>query len=627
MVQVSLLTDLDLKERIRAAVDIVDLMGVRMELRRQGRNFVARCPWHDDRRPSLTINPERQSWRCWPCGIGGDIFSFVMRDQGVEFPEAIRFLADRAGIEIETKERGGKSGLEKKSLLEIVLWAERLFYDCLSRSPEGASARKYLNERGITEESRQKFRIGFAPENSGRNWLLERALKEGHPPKMLEAVGLLRIREGTPEHYDWFRGRLMFPIRDLRNQPVAFGGRILPELASDFNPKYINSPETPLFSKSKQLYGLDVARDAVQKQKNVLVMEGYTDVIMAHQHGQENAVAVLGTALGEEHIRILKRFTERVTLVLDGDDAGQRNADRVLDLFVAAEVDLRVLTLPDEYDPAEFLLEKGREAFQDLVLQAPDAFEHKLRKLTAGVDLMQDTHQATAALEALLKIVAQAPMEGASVLKTQQLLLRFSRFFSLPVEGIRSRLEQLQKRRHASQEKTKKPPTEPSNESPRTVFKLSPKERISGADRELFEFLLEAPEIAPRAVEWIDPVWLHSNAARVLFDAFQRLDIEGHSMDYASLMLVVDDPALKGIIVELDERVRDRHQRISQGQVMEVLNLDERWSSIASRYQQASMRRTMDHQVAKLESAQLETQEELDVLKQLIESQRARHQL
>ena len=380
----------DAKEQVRQAIDIVDLLGkYNLQLRRQGRGYVTHCPWHDDTRPSLQVNPERQSWKCWPCDIGGDIFSFVMKMEGVDFPEALAMLADRAGIKLQKPSRGdGPSasgarrrvpapragGIDKRTLYKAAAWVERQYHECLLHSPEAEPARKYFQDRGITAESIERFQLGFAPLD--RDWILKQAGgRTGTPSraKVLETIGVLRRSSAGGSLYDLFRGRGLFAIRDAQGRPVGMGGRLLPGVETFLPGKYVNSPETPLFRKSHLLYGLDLAKEAIHKSKSktALVMEGYTDVIIAHQFGFNNAVAVLGVALGETHIKILKRFVDRIILVLDGDEAGQKRANEVLELFVAQQVDLRILTLPDDLDPCDFLQQRGPRPLPNCWPRAP----------------------------------------------------------------------------------------------------------------------------------------------------------------------------------------------------------------------------------------------------------------
>lgn len=607
--------DLDVKERVRAAVDIIDIASAGWELRKSGGNYIARCPWHDDHRPSLTINPVRQTWRCWVCDIGGDVFSLVMRRDGLSFPEALRMLADRAGIRVETlpgtKQAAPGSPEDRETLLKAAAWAEERFFDALQAAPEGEAARRYLSERNIDDASRQRFRIGYAP--GGWQWLLNQAGRAGFSPQVLEAAGLVVARNSGGGFYDQFRDRLMFPIQDVQGRTIAFGGRILP--GSDASgAKYINSPETKLFSKSRQLYGLAQARDAITRSRHCLVMEGYTDVVTARQLGVENAVAVLGVALTEPHVKILSRFAECVTLVLDGDTAGQKRADEVLELFVGASLDVRVLTLPDGTDPAEYLLAEGKSAFDQRVAAAPDVIDHKLQRLTRGIDVTRDTHAATAAVEEILKVLARSGQSPVGQdLRQQQILVRLSRTFGLSQELLTGRLKALrdgqQKRaaRRAPQVATAAPP--------------KPQRRpLEGVDRELFELLIEDPHLAGQAVEAIDPSWLSSDTAREILAAYQRIEFEGGSFESENLLLAVDDPDLHSMIVRMESRVQDRTNWRSELSVSTV----ERFSRILEAYRRTEWQRSTERQLAQIEAKSVDAQEELEFLQQLIATQRFR---
>ena len=446
--RLSLPQDFDLKERVRSAVDIVDVIGATVELQPQGRNLVARCPWHNDRRPSMTVNQERQTWKCWPCDIGGDIFSFVMKRDGVDFPTSVRTLAELAGIPVEEYTRGKKTSPgspdDKATLLSAIQLVSDAYFDYLQSDNQDARiAREYLESRGISDESRKRFHIGFSPDSwSYAVDLLNRHQFSG---EVAHACGVASPKRSGDGHVDMFRGRLMFPIHDLQGRPIALGGRVIPAIAERHGDraggKYINGRETLLFRKSHQLYGLELARDSIRRTGEVLVMEGYTDVVACRQAGMETAVAELGTALGEQHVKILRRFAERVVLVLDGDTAGQNRADEVLELFISADVDLRVMTLPDGSDPADFVAAQGREAFEASVREAPDALDHKLSRLTQGVDLERDTHAVASAVDKMLKIVAKAP-DG---LRVDQLLKRMSKRFDFKVERLEQRLKVLRK--------------------------------------------------------------------------------------------------------------------------------------------------------------------------------------
>ena len=573
---VSLRSSLDAKEQIRQAIDIVDLVGGVIQLRRQGRNYVGLCPWHDDSRPSLQVNPERQSFKCWVCDIGGDIFSFLMKMEGVEFPEALAMLADRAGVTLEKPERADKpaaapdgldapgapaaaGALDKRTLYKAMTWAEQQYHDGLLNLPEAEPARKYLQERGITAESIEQFHLGFSPVE--RDWILRQAGGNAKRARILEAVGLLARPAGGGDLYDRFKGRVLFYIRDAQGRAVGLGGRVLPGLSDSSPAKYVNSPETPLFSKSHLLYGLDVAREAIRKSRTAMVMEGYTDCIVAHQYGFTNAVAVLGTALGEAHIRILKRFADRILLVLDGDKAGQRRAKEVLELFVAQQVDLRILTLPDDLDPCEFLQERGGEAFrQCLENDTVDALSHAIRTTTQGIDLQHDIHAASQALERLVAIVARAPRlrndtTGASRLREQRILEQLAVMFRVDESEVRRHLTAV---RRQSQNKGPSRGVEPAGDE--TSWR--PAEKIDPCERELLELLLGHPELWPLAASRLAAEQFCSPACRTIYETACRLMAAQVAPDFNRLMLEFDDLAIKNLLVELDEREQSKRNRL-----------------------------------------------------------------
>jgi DNA primase len=551
----------DLKEQVRQAVDIVDLVGSYVQLRRQGRNFVALCPWHDDSRPSLQVNAERQSFKCWVCDIGGDVFSFVMKAEGIEFREALEMLAERAGIPLRppAQSPSGSAGpvdnsADKRTLYRLMAWAEEQFHRCLLSAPEAEAGRKYLAARGISPQSIQKFHLGFAPDRW--DWLLERSRGQWSPA-LLERVGLVRRKELDGGHYDWFRGRVMFSIRDARSRPIAFGGRVLPELADDRSAKYINSPETPLFSKSRELYGLDLARDALKEAGGAIVMEGYTDCLMAHQHGITNAVAVLGTALGDRHLQLLRRYTDSITLVLDGDDAGRRRTNEIIDallaLFEKNRIDLRILTLPGGVDPCDFIATHGSDAFRQLLPQAVDALEHKFNAVTNGLDLLSDTHRVAQAAEQMLAALAQirptnsAPTSEA-MLREQQMLSRIARKLHLPEPQLRDRLLAVRKEARRQRSQSAKPQN--AETASGQVAPISP---LSAWERDLLELVLFDPSFIPRMAIEIEPTDFTSPTARQIFDACRELVQEEERLDFGRLLGRFDDSAVKNLLVDLDE--------------------------------------------------------------------------
>jgi DNA primase len=543
---------LELKQRIKEAIDIVELVGRVIPLRRQGRLFVGLCPWHDDTHPSLQVNPERQSFKCWVCDIGGDVFTFVMKMEGVSFPEALRILAEQAGIPLKAAVQPGLTGGEKQDLYHAMAWAEGQYHRCLLDSAEAEVARRYLAERGLSPESIRKFRLGFAP--AAAAWILSRVGSGSPNAPTLEKLGILVRSSFGPGWYDRFRGRLLFPIRDWQGRTIGFGGRVLPGVDTAQPAKYINSPETPLFAKSRVLYGLDLAKEGIRRTKQVLVMEGYTDCILAHQMGFDNAVAVLGTALGEDHIRILRRWAERIVLVLDGDEAGQRRAAEVLSLFVSHNLDLWILTLPEGLDPCDFLLQKGPEAFARLLeTETVDALEHAYRIRTRGIDVRRDIQAASEALEGLLEIVASAPRlredsPQQRLLREQLLLQRLAEQFRVPEQLVRDRLSEVRQavRRRAEQAALRK-------RVPSGLAHQTPPTRLDPLERELLMLMVRFPELCSRIAQQFPSEAIQHPWAQQIYWTSCRLAEAGQTPDFHRLLLEFEQPELQNLLVELDE--------------------------------------------------------------------------
>ena len=595
----------DLKERVRAETDIVSVLGSYLQLQRQGRIFVARCPWHDDERPSLQVNPDRQSWKCWPCNDGGDVFSFVMKRENLDFPGALRMLADRAGIEFRTanapKAKPG-SAQDKTTLYKAMAWAEQRFQKYLLQAEEAKPARGYLDERGINQESISRYHIGFAPKEW--SWLLDEAKSAGYSSEVLEAVGLA-IRNEKGRVYDRFRGRVMFPIRDLQQRAIAVGGRILPDLADDKSAKYINSPETRLYSKSEQLYGLDVVRDAVTKSRHLMVMEGYTDVVVARQEGIDNVIAVCGTALGAGHLKLLRRFADRVTLILDGDAAGQRRAAEVLELFVAGQVELRLVTLPDGLDPCDFVLSHGAQALQQLVEQASDALDFHVEHVTRGIDLASDTHRANAALQKILQTMSRAPRlqhdtPAAFRLREQQTLSRLSRMFRVDEPLLREQISELRSRTSV------RPPQ--STDVPATPHPQT----LDGWEREVFTLLIQNPDAIAAIIENVGQDDMQTPAAKSLLALYQQVEADGQIANFEQIMLASEDAMQKHMLAEL----ADEADRITTDDAELLLN------DILTAFHGRRQGRQRAAHIAELQSGKLAEEEELEVLNRLIESKR-----
>lgn len=402
----------DIKERL----DIVDVISGYTTLQKAGRNYKALCPFHSEKTPSFVVFPDTQTWHCFgACNTGGDVFSFVMRRENMDFGEALRLLAQRAGVALEPQREGEEAETRlKERLYKLNALAAEYFHHLLLNSPEGARARDYLIRRGLAAETLKTFQLGYARED----WqaLGQHLTAKGYSWSDLQEAGL--VIEGKEHgYYDRFRGRLVFPIRDARANVVGFGARAL----DDSLPKYLNSPQTAIFDKSGVLYGIDQAKAAIREAGLVVIVEGYMDVLMAHQCGRKNVVASMGTALTEKHVRIIKKMTKKLVLALDADTAGDQATVRGLEVAKEAfdrrampvptwrgliryedqlDAEIRVAVLPPGLDPDE-VLKENVDTWDALVNQALPVVEYYLQAVINKFDLHSSKDKAAAAREVL----------------------------------------------------------------------------------------------------------------------------------------------------------------------------------------------------------------------------------
>ena len=353
-------------EEVRSRADIVEIVGAHVRLRRAGRNFVGLCPFHNEKTPSFSVNAERGFFHCFGCGVGGSAFNFIMRVEGLTFPEAVRSLAKKYGVTIPEHDVAGPAAGEREAMLKASEVAAEFFAHVLWNTTDGAMARDYLKARGISVETARAFMLGFAP---SRPSSLAKALEKRGLRDAGVKVGLVK-RDGS-DAYDMFRGRVMFPIRDAQGRAIAFGGRVLDARL----PKYINSPESPLYSKARTLYGLFEARQAISSSASsgkdrAILVEGYFDVIALWQAGFKEAVAGCGTALTVDQLRVLSRYTKNVIACFDGDAAGRKASMRALEIFLQAGLLGRGIFIPSGFDPDTFVRERGAAAFAELTEQS-----------------------------------------------------------------------------------------------------------------------------------------------------------------------------------------------------------------------------------------------------------------
>ncbi len=415
----------DVVEEVRSRNDIVDVISGYVKLQRKGSSYFGLCPFHNEKTPSFSVSPSKQMYYCFGCGAGGNVFTFIMEYENYTFPEALKLLAERAGIPLPEQEYSEEARRQrdlKSSVRDINKTAAKYFYYML-RSPQGAKAMEYLKNRQLSDETMNKFGLGYAAPYSDA--LYRYLKKQGISDQLLKESGLMQVSE-KQGMYDKFWNRVMFPIMDVNNKVIGFGGRVM----GDAKPKYLNSPETVIFDKGRNLYGLNFARTS--KKKYLLVCEGYMDVISMHQAGFTNAVASLGTALTSQHAVLLKRYTDEVILTYDSDEAGVRAALRAIPLLKAAGISSKVLHMDPCKDPDEFIKTRGTEAFQERIDQAENSFLFELSILQKSYD-MRDPDSKTKFFQAVAARIAEFDME----IERENYIEAVTGRFGISFEGMR----------------------------------------------------------------------------------------------------------------------------------------------------------------------------------------------
>lgn len=581
--------DNDRVKMVKEASDIVDVVGSYISLRPAGQQtFKGLCPFHDDHRPSFDVDPKRGRYRCWSCGKYGDVITFVQEYEKVEFAEALEILAKRAGINLEKKENLVQNRL-RGSMLDSVRWASDQYHQCLQESPLAAEARSYLSSRGLEDEIIRQFGLGFAPRRG--DWLLELAHNDGVDVGMLEQVGLIGRKTDKPGLYDRFRDRIMFPIRNVLGNTVGFGGRIMPSSPFvDKAPKYYNSSDSPLFSKSEQLYGIDQARNSIGKAGYLAVVEGYTDVMMAHQMGVGNIVATMGTAINARHLRQLRRWTSKVVLVFDADAGGEQGVDRALELFVTNDMDLAIATLPEGLDPCDMLFNDGPEAFQEVLKGAVDALEFKLSSILAEISRdgasVETKRKAT---DSILSVLARIPVESSpsSQLKMQLMLGRIGKRLGLSDETLKNRVNEL------------RPKTESRKVDTNIINTTEESRRAKPVpeEKELVEVLLANPDLVFRAKQDLSIDDLnHPGLRQIVSILFDLLD-EKRTPDLDAVRARMGDSPIGSRLLDLADQGRRNPEPVTwYGNILERFN--ERKVKPVVRVLQDQLHAANDHETA-----------------------------
>ena len=462
-----MITDED-KERVRQATDVLALVGETVELRQQGSTYWGRCPFHPDKNPSFHVDPQTGLWKCFGCGESGDIFAYVMKREGLEFPDAIRYLADRAGIELQ-EERGTNRGPRRNRLIDALTEAEGYYSTMLLRG------------RGFGSPICKKWRLGYAP---GNGQLIAYLRSKGFTNAELVAADLALESNGRLR--DRFYGRVMFPIHDRQGRTIAFGGRVL----DDGKPKYLNTNETPVFHKSKHLFAFDRAKDGMVATGEAIVCEGYTDVIAMHEAGFTNTVAALGTSFSVDHVRAISGFAKtRIICMFDGDAAGQKAAERAVQFLDKTQLEMVCVVLPDNQDPAEYLADHGANAMRDRLAEARPLMDFVFERRLATYDLSVPG-QRVAALDSLAEVLA--PLKESILLDGYA--AQIAQILGTNTDEVKRRIRAKPDRRPAD-EAPQVPITTQSRGYDVDLSALSSDERFQvTAERELLALMATAPD-------------------------------------------------------------------------------------------------------------------------------------
>jgi DNA primase len=504
----------DIIEKVRDSADIVEVVSDHLPLKQSGRNFKALCPFHPEKTASFMVSPDKQIYHCFGCGAGGNVFNFLMQIENITFPEAVRALGERYGIKVPTTTTRISS--EASLAYKINAMAAKAYHSALLGTKEGTAARTYLRSRGITEETEREFLIGYAPSDGG--YLVLEAKRRNVKPEQLLALGLAIEREGKVR--DLFRSRLIFPIASAGGRILGFGGRVL----DDGQPKYLNSPETRLFKKSETLFGLYKAKGEIRGRGQAIVVEGYMDVIPLHAAGFRNTVASLGTAFTFEQARRLKRYSDDIVLVYDGDEAGRIAALRACDAAVQAALKVRVVSLPKGKDPDSFLRAEGTEALAEVITNASHYVDFALSQSPAD-----DLEEAVKFVLTLVSRVGD-PVRASLDLK------RLAAASGISEVALQRSLAGISRKKPAA------PPERKERNKDTTACDTMEKSIVS--------ILIGLPECVDRIFDAISPSDFTDRRMRKIAEIILDRKSRGLAFDTSALLSAIDDEPARSLLID-----------------------------------------------------------------------------
>ena len=570
---------------VKQRLDIVEFVSEYVTLQKAGRNFKGLCPFHSEKHPSFFVFPEQQSWHCFgACGTGGDIFSFIMKKEGIDFGQALRVLAQRGGVTLSPREAPSKAEDEKRErLFQINEAAAEYYYHILSATKAGATARSYLTKRNIMPETIKEFRLGFSPD--AWETIKDYLLGKGYTEKELVEAGLI-IEKEEGGSYDRFRNRLMFPICDIQGRVTGFGARVL----DDSLPKYINSPQTPIFDKSNSQYGIDKAKSAIRKKDLVIIVEGYMDVLTAHQHSWQNVVGSMGTSLTEKQVEGIKRLTNNITLALDADLAGEEATLRGRAILAYSNIEANVILLPPGKDPDEVIGDEPA-LWQKLVEQAMPIMDFAFQSVISKVDINKARDKSLAVQKLLPSIYEiRDPVQQSHYLK------RLARELKIEESAIRTALRESKAGRKRPQ------PGKPIEQS-----RLARRFVSSHIEERCLALLLQYPELRLLAQE-LSPEHFESTENREVFVKWQ------HSSDISNLESKLDTSLLEHLYCLVDKNfpfppaIRESERTRSRDLAQCILRLQEKSSRKLETEKEATLEIERERGGISSELAKLEEQ-------------------